>query len=52
MDNVYRTDCFAFYCTSSGAYKCQSLRKLDCKNCRFYKTKQDYELYVKPLEHK
>lgn len=31
-----KKDCFAFV----SKYKCNALISIDCKNCRFYKTKQ------------
>lgn len=31
-----KKDCFAFV----SKYKCNALISIDCKNCRFYKTKE------------
>jgi hypothetical protein len=33
-----KKDCFAFV----SKYKCNALVTIDCKNCRFYKTKEQW----------
>lgn len=38
-----KQDCFAFI----SKYKCNALITIDCKNCRFYKTKKQYEKEIK-----
>lgn len=38
-DKVYHRDCFAFQAKSTGGAGCIALVKMDCMNCKFYKTK-------------
>lgn len=49
---INRTDCFAYYNTPLGSAKCSALLKANCNGCKFYKSKEDYYKYVKPLKHK
>ena len=37
-DKVYNRDCFAFKTKANGGAGCIALVKMDCMNCKFYKT--------------
>lgn len=49
---MVRVNCFACKEVEVGAYKCTALQKIDCKGCKFYKTKEEYNRSVRPLRHK
>lgn len=33
----YKIDCFAYKVSPNGAKKCNALKELNCKKCKFYK---------------
>lgn len=48
----YKTNCFGYFVTQSGRVKCSALMHIDCQNCKFFKTRNDYIKNVLPLKHK
>lgn len=34
----YKVNCFAFIRLDDGSVGCDALKKIQCENCRFYKT--------------
>ena len=40
--NEYKTSCFA-YLNQSGKPICRALTKIDCKDCKFYKSRAQFE---------
>ncbi len=47
---MYQKDCFAFKKMLTGSIRCSALNLIDCRNCKFYKTKENYEKNVLPLK--
>ena len=47
----YKTSCFG-YIEKNGYCKCSALMDIECQNCRFFKTKEYYDKYIKPLKNK
>ncbi len=48
----YKTNCFGYCITRSGGIKCSALLKIDCQNCKFFKSRSDYIKNVLPLQYK
>ena len=46
-----RKNCFGYRRNKSKKY-CDALMALDCHNCKFFKTKEDYSLFVEPLKYR
>lgn len=42
-DKIYHTDCWSFRIPPNGKPGCHALIKIDCVNCKFYKTKKQVE---------
>ena len=49
---IFRVDCFACKEVANGVLKCSALQNANCRGCKFFKTQEDYEKNVKPLERK
>lgn len=47
-----KKDCFGHFVTQSGKVQCSALKEMDCKECKFYRTQDDYNKNVKPLKYK
>lgn len=40
---MYKTKCFAFKRGKIGNVTCTALKHIDCDNCKFFKTKKEYQ---------
>ena len=45
-------NCFGVYFDKDNNLKCNALNHLNCQSCKFFKTKEEYNISVAPLRHK
>lgn len=43
MDKYYNTECFAYKVSRAGAVSCSALKQIQCEECKFAKTKAEFE---------
>ena len=49
---MYRKDCFAYRELRENVAKCDALNVINCENCKFFKTIEEYKRKVAPLERR